>query len=266
MGFLAAAVAAIFAMPAMAVQWLSQGAVQIDANTWSMTVGGQTVLAHAYSTRTASGTSSIASSGLFANTPTMAMFSGAGFGIGNNIVGDTSEGTPPEHAVDNNQIFDVIVFELPAAGFDLEAFRLGWAQEGTISGQADLSVFFGGNALGANYDFTQTCFSGCASVLTSAAKGFTDITSILRRADNNALLTTGDTNVPANIDILANGTQSGRYLVMTGALGGSNDNFKVEMLRASGGTGTAPVPGTLALLGLGLVGLASVRRRRPTAV
>jgi len=150
----------------------------------------------------------------------------------------------------------VLVFELPDAGFDLEAFKLGWAQEGsTYNGKADISAFFGGNNLGANYNFSNACFSGCASNLTSAAMGFTDISS---------LIANGGSNVPVNTTMNIAGTQSGRYLVMAGQLGGSNDNFKLEMIKASVLVPpTLPEPAGLALFSLaaGLM-LRSLRKRR----
>ena len=90
-------------------------------------------MVRAYSTKTASTTrDTTIASGQASNGPFQAAnlfnYSG-GFGISNTVSGDAYEGTQPEHAVDNNQIFDVLVFELPLAGFDLEAFRLGWATE-----------------------------------------------------------------------------------------------------------------------------------------
>jgi hypothetical protein len=240
----------------------------------SMTVGGQTVLVRAYSTQTVGpnpatcspvGSCPASTSGLF-KAANLYTYSG-GFGISNTVYGDGNEGNQPEHAIDNNQIYDMLVFELPSSGFDLEAFRLGWATEAydsTVTNEADIQAYFGGNNLGAGYNFANACFTGCtntAATGTTAAKG--DL-AYLGFTDLNPLITAGTgggTNVPINTDVTISGTQSGRYLVLSGALGGTNDAFKVSMLQASAGSGTAPEPGTLALLALGLFGLVALKRR-----
>jgi hypothetical protein len=270
LGFLALAGGVAFAMPAVATQWLSSGAVGTGPTPqMSMTVGGQTVLVRAYSTKTASTTSSTASNGLF-QTANLFKYSG-GFGITNTVgSADAYEGTQPEHAIDNNQIFDVLVFELPLAGMDLEAFRLGWASEvsapdQTVNNHADIKAYFGGNNLAAGYNFANTCFTGCATPLATGTGnlGFVDLNPLI--TVSNPSDPTGGNNVPSGTDVTIAGAQSGRYLVMSGALGGTNDNFKVNMIQATGTTTQTPEPGTLALMALGLFGLVALKRRRALA-
>ena len=55
---------------------------------------------------------------------------------------------------------------------------------------------------------------------------------------------------------------TGNYIVVAGRLGENDDAFKFKSITA---TSVVPVPGTLALLGLGLFGLAAVRRRSKPA-
>lgn len=266
LGFMALAGGVAFAMPAAATQWLSTNATQISANEWKITVGTSTVNVWGYSTKTLSSCSTC----LAPDTGTwqaanVIPYSG-GFGITSTVAGDAYEGTQPEHAVDNNQVFDVLVFELPNSGFDLEAFRLGWATEAyapstTVTNEADIHAYFGGNDLGANYNFANACFIGCTNTGSGATAkgdltylGFTDLM-------NNGANSINGSNVPIT-DQSVPGTQSGRYLVMTGALDGSNDAFKVSMLQAAlPSGGQTPEPGTLALLTLGLFGLVALRRR-----
>lgn len=271
LGLVALAGGVAFAMPAAAIQWLSSGATGTTAEMY-MTSGGQTLKVRGYSTQTLSSTPTTVapSTGLWKGANVFNY--GGGFGISNTVGTDIYEGSQPEHATDNNQIFDVLVFELPTAGFDLEAFRLGWATEAyapdqTVTGEADIQAYFGGNSLGANYDFKNACFTGCANTGSgSAAKGdlaylgFTDLM-------NNGANTINGSNVYSGTDVAVPGAApAGRYLVMTGALNGTNDAFKVEMVKGSCcAGGVLPEPGTFALLGLGVFGLVALRRRRAYA-
>jgi hypothetical protein len=203
-------------------------------------------------------------------------YSGSGFGISNRVGGDTNEGISPEHAVDNDQVYDLIVFELPQVTgqtWDFEAFQLGWASENGNGVSADVQAWFGGSSLGANYDFTKVCFSGCtgtAKTLTGAgatALGFTDITGGIASAGNGSCLaSTGGNDVCENANAIVNSSATGNYVVMSGRLGDVLDAFKPEMIQAKlvpgGPGGNTPLPGTAYLLGLGLVGAISLRRRQ----
>ena len=282
LGLLAGMVGAAFATPAVATQWLSDNAsaaVAVSAcnntttpavmpGTCQMTMaatsgtGTGTVKVRAYSTRT----SDHSQNGIWQSAD-IHMYQG-GFGVTNLVAGDTGEGITPEHAVDNNQVYDVLVFELPSTGMDIDSFRLGWAQE-SGNNWADVQTWFGGNNLASNFDFSTVCFTSTCSGGTQLANlggGFTDITSTMK-INGTSIFNGGDNNVPVGQQVDFSGTQSGQYLVVAGRLGDSFDNFKVDMLKASGGGpgGQTPVPGTLALLGLGLAGLVSIKKRRPAS-
>ena len=82
------------------------------------------------------------------------------------------------------------------------------------------------------------------------------------------------TNDPLTGGVVADaGNVTGRYLVITGALGpgtingvtvdGASDAFKVSQIVATQGLppSSVPVPGSLPLVGLGLLALTIVRRR-----
>jgi len=251
LGFLVAVVGILGAMPAGATQWTSSSGVSSAGDEYTITVGGQSVLVRAYSTKTTAG----GQSGTFSSAAEVKVFS-EGFGVDNkggpSGTQDGGEASFPEWGVDNAGLYDLLVFELPNAGMTLEGLGLGWAED---AAGTDISVFFGGNALGAGYNFSNACFTGCANsgsgasaigLLTSTNLGFTRVD-----LDNVAV------GSPINPGIVA----KGQYLAVSGSLlppphSQGDDKFKVNMIKAS----KAPLPGTLALLGLGLVGLGYTRR------
>ena len=314
MRYAALAALAAFALPAGAVQWWNSpdsttnnvSPNQPSSGAWTAgacTSGGAaatasgcqqfnitatvdgtsyTMKVRAYSTPTVTGSNtSPAGNWMTAN---LYNYAGSGFGVSNRVAGDTNEGSQPEHAVDNDQVYDMIVFELPQVTgqtWDLEAFRLGWASEGGNGINADIQTWFGGGSLGANYDFTKVCFSGCtgtAKALTggTGTLGFTDITTSLSSAGNpNATNLSGTVvgcaastdgfDVCENANVSVGSSATGNYVVMSGRLGDVMDAFKPEMIQAKlipgGPGGNTPVPGTAYLLGLGLVGAIALRRR-----
>ena len=267
--WLLAMAAAVFAMPAAATEWTFPstntnvtvtdcgGGATSCKYSFLSTTGNLTLKVHAFSTASNSSPNSNPS-GTWKNA-NLQNYSGD-FGI-TNLVSDANEcvGCSPEHAVDNDGAYDIMVFELPTGmTWDIEGFRLGWASESGNGVSADVQTWIGGGQ--AAIDFTQVCFTGCAKPLVSGTGnlGFKDITSAMQGVTYNG----GDNNVPEGQTITFAGTQSGRYLVMSGKLGDSKDAFKPEYLKAFGTTITqTPLPGTLALLGLGFAGLVAARRR-----
>jgi hypothetical protein len=252
LGFLLAVSGVTVATWAGATQWLT-GSYSTAGDEYTLTAStGQTVLVRAYSTQTLN-----SQSGNFSSAALVNVFPGTeGFGVNNTLSGiDTGETVSPEWGVDNAQLWDVLVFELPSSGWTLDSLGLGWAD---LTTGTDISVFYGGNNLGAGYDFSKACFTGCTTsgtgvnaigTLTSANMGFQQV-----NLDNVAV---GTSFNPAGLD------NPGRYLVVSGSLVTSvgDDKFKVNMIGASGGFTPSPAPGTLALLGLGLAGLIGYRRR-----
>jgi hypothetical protein len=193
-------------------------------------------------------------------------YSGGGFGISNLDANDPGEGSSPEHAVDNSNVLDLLVVELPTLSnglaWDFTNFMLGWANENG-NPSADISMFIGGQNLTSNYDFRDVCFTGCTNgAATLSSLGFTDVTGAITTPN-----CAGDGANDVCQDIVAdiNTTATGKYMVVAGRLGEQYDAFKFDMVKAVKTTQTVPVPGTLALFGIGLVGLVSLRRRPEAA-
>ncbi len=167
---------------------------------------------------------------------------------------EASDGTPG-HAIDNKGGYtDIVVIDAGEGNtVDWTKLMIGYGWEGGAgsngsgstsggAGTPEINLWSGnslpglGNAnLGNNF-----CFSGCTNSLANL--GFT--TAQMVNVGNNTLTNTG-----------LNGTPDGRYLVIAGELG---DAFKLKQLTA---TGKIPEPASIALLGLGLVGLGFARRR-----
>src|SRR5262249_51602082 len=250
--FLAAIFGVLIAAPVGATQWLSsyttQGTYQVAANT------GQ------YSSVN---TGSIGGSSLFTNILQLALYSG-GFGTGNQLAGGSYEGGSLTKYAGGTVAVAVVQF--PAEGRDADAVRLGWPDSSGsgsgAQGAPELSVFFGSQNPNGNYDFTYACFSGCANTTQGTTNDSSSSTT------NNLVVYTG--SIPSlsgggsGVDTGGSGGPRGkapRYLLVAGVLGG--DNWKVDML--SPGFRTSQVvasPGTVALLGIGLFGLAALVRRR----
>lgn len=213
--------------------------------TFTSLSGSEVMKARAYSTPTAS--SSDTAPGYSGNflAADIYKWGGSGLGIGNRVSGDANDcigSCNPEHSVDNQQVYDVMVFEAPNAYFDFEALSIGW-----YNNDSDMRIFVGGNDLGANFDFTGMCFTGCGSSIMGSS-AWTDLGTI------------SDFHSASGGTKSLNTTATGRYLVVSGALGQKNDYFKIDGLK---GTQQTPEPQTLALLigGLAIMGTLARNRR-----
>lgn len=204
------------------------------------TTGGLTMYARAYATTSSAITGNLVSANIV-------RYNGGGLGV-QNVAGDSYETSSPEHAVDNQDRKDVIVFEAPSDNFDWSSIALGWAREnvsGTWYNQADIQLYTGGNGI-ANLDFSTMCFSGCSTSSNNIQTAFKSLGTFNNVAQGSS----------ANLDPTNDPTKKGRYLVVSGALGNSNDYFKISTIK-----GSVPEPQTLLLVGLGLLGMLGFQRR-----
>lgn len=210
--------------------------------SFTSTAGGQTIKARAYATANNDGTGKIL-------TRALGAFSG-GLGVNDCYLSNPVDCNVPEHAVDNVGKDDIIAFEFPVSTFNLKDLSIGW-----LSGDSDAQVWIGGpTTAGFDLSAANVCTATCQGAKTAtkfASLGFTSVTTL-----NNLAL-----NTPAAL----NTTLTGRYMIVTAALGSdgqANDHFKLSELRVTSRVISAPEPLTIALFGVGLVGLGLARRRR----
>jgi hypothetical protein len=225
----------------------TQGGITATASGWSNTAGSANVLLDtAYITLNGS-------SGLGVRNNDCTGYSNC---TGGTTGRDTNEGTSPEHAIDNNERMDSILFSFTDK-VNLTSFAAGWVQTDS--------------------DFTVLAYTGAGTPAGLGGQSYAGLLSNGWSLIGNVLAGSS-----TGAHDFANNTYSSYWLI--GALntfvGGDptkagNDYFKLISLAGctcanappgtpgcSGGGGGVPEPGTLLLIGAGLFGLTRFNARR----
>lgn len=209
----------------------TQAGVTATASAWANTVGStNTALESAY----------------------LGYYGGSGLGVKNKDFtnGDTNEGSNPEHAIDNDQRKDSVLFSFAGDKVKLSGTNFGWVSGATGYGDSDYSVYaYTGAGVGSvnGVTYTDAAMASAGWTLVGHYQGGS-------AAGNKTITST---------------IFSSYWLI--GALNGTNDTKKDAFKLISvagvactatagcGGGGTSvPAPGTLLLIGAGLLGLTRV--------
>lgn len=172
----------------------------------------------------------------------------------------------PQHSTDNSGYTDAIVLNFGNMDFELDSVKIGWKYN-----DADISIFrYTGNSntptpVGSTANGAGLLASGWALV-----GNYADLVAGTAKSVNTTNQTSSWWMISAynaSYGAATGADQGASNNGGTTGLQNGNDYFKVLSIAGTATTRTnVPEPGSIALLGLGLVGMVAARRRKQAAV
>jgi hypothetical protein len=172
----------------------------------------------------------------------------SGIGLTNPRTDNDVESASPNHAIDNINNRDFVLLDFGQL-MDLTSFSVGW-----IGSDSDMSFLFAPTSWNMG---TQPIFDPITGLQNN-----TTINDLINGTITGSVVNSNKWSQQNFEGVAANTTYSfasgtrARYALVSGALDENNDAFKFKVIKGT----QVPVPGTLALLGLGMGALCWVRR------
>jgi len=196
------------------------------------------------------------------------------WGGGLGVEANAADVGAPQHSTDNSGYTDAIVLSFGNMNFDLDSVKIGWKgnSAGTENGagaDADISIFrYTGNS---NTPTPVGSLGTGAGLLASGWElvgNYADLVSGTAKSVNTTNQTSSWWMISAynaSYGAATGADQGASNNGGTTGLQNGNDYFKVLSI-AGTATNRVPEPTSIALLGLGLVGMVAARRRKQAAV